>query len=532
MLLFISFTGRENCLNKYLDLSQQANRTKRGFLCGVFSVENLKFPQWHLVPCTRSLNLQLFCTRGRKANAVQLKAFLEEATVTCWKKNMLFQSKCYSVQRFITGNVLMASDFTKEVLGFEKYVAFYHEFSVILKYLSLVSHAQVIFGFPVSATPTVFQASDKIANRTHLFNARKLYYLSIHTPFSTSGPHRVSYDLSECKKPYKHFLSDFETLISLRRDQCNPFNKKTYLTCFEGKRTKVFTKCMVRGQLNRILVPFTSTRETLFYKFDKLSETFVKAGYISNLTDVWFVAQTIQETTPLTVSNLSQIHLCQSKEYVSVFALYNGKADCDTGDDEVQMSCFLNGDRVSGSQCNTGCHKANCSCLPLFYQGHTGGCHPFRTTNGTHARKEQSTQNLMNVNKTKSKAKLHAWKSWQGLLPGDCSEYDFKFNQFHTEARICKNTNEMLCTSGCSRCFPVHKLCVFELDLQGILMHCPSGSHLKNCDKMGCNQMIKCAQGYCVPYKWVFCLDSCFHILILTFADENVNLSSLLQAHV
>ena len=46
---------------------------------------------------------------------------------------------------------------------------------------------------------------------------------------------------------------------------------------------------------------------------------------------------------------------------------------------------------------------------------------------------------------------------------------------------VCSGQYEVQCTYGCTKCFPIYKLCVYELYHHGNLMHFPSGAHLKNC---------------------------------------------------
>ena len=70
--------------------------------------------------------------------------------------------------------------------------------------------------------------------------------------------------------------------------------------------------------------------------------------------------------------------------------------------------------------------------------------------------------------------------------------------------RNCTGKYEVQCTYGCSRCFSVYKLCVYELDHHSNLMHCPSGAHIKKCIEMECNNMFKCYQHNCVPFRYSF----------------------------
>ena len=85
----------------------------------------------------------------------------------------------------------------------------------------------------------------------------------------------------------------------------------------------------------------------------------------------------------------------------------------------------------------------------------------------------------------------------------DCTEDELAVisrNVTHFTSR-CDNEDLIQCTLGCKQCFSITKICVYELDDNGNLMHCPSGSHLKNCTDMECNNMFKCFKKYCIPYR-------------------------------
>ena len=53
------------------------------------------------------------------------------------------------------------------------------------------------------------------------------------------------------------------------------------------------------------------------------------------------------------------------------------------------------------------------------------------------------------------------------------------------------------------KCFPSHKLCIYELDMQHQMMHCRNGFHVKSCDVFPCSQAYKCASSYCIPLQYV-----------------------------
>ena len=88
-------------------------------------------------------------------------------------------------------------------------------------------------------------------------------------------------------------------------------------------------------------------------------------------------------------------------------------------------------------------------------------------------------------------------------LDTDCNKEELAAvtrNTSHFVSR-CDKENSIQCTLGCKHCFSINKICVYEIDDNGKLMHCPSGSHLKNCTDMECNNMFKCFKKYCIPYR-------------------------------
>ena len=60
----------------------------------------------------------------------------------------------------------------------------------------------------------------------------------------------------------------------------------------------------------------------------------------------------------------------------------------------------------------------------------------------------------------------------------------------------CTSNDELPCVAGYSRCFPLAKLCVYDLDEEGNLLYCRNGAHLNKCARFTCLGMFKCPGGY------------------------------------
>ena len=63
---------------------------------------------------------------------------------------------------------------------------------------------------------------------------------------------------------------------------------------------------------------------------------------------------------------------------------------------------------------------------------------------------------------------------------------------------MCKQEDHIPCLPGHPHCFPVHALCVYDVDVNGKLLYCGNGAHLSYCGPHQCPGRFKCHQSYCV----------------------------------
>ena len=68
----------------------------------------------------------------------------------------------------------------------------------------------------------------------------------------------------------------------------------------------------------------------------------------------------------------------------------------------------------------------------------------------------------------------------------------------------CTRPDEIPCIAGFNRCFPLNKLCVYELDENDQLLYCPDGSHLKHCLNFNCLGMFKCYSMFGILFGMIF----------------------------
>ncbi len=187
-----------------------------------------------------------------------------------------------------------------------------------------------------------------------------------------------------------------------------------------------------------------------------------------------------------------QVMLCSSGEYVSWTVVHDAVNDCVSGSDEPHMQCLIDGnvaDSSSNTLCMSVCSKPRCDCPPLYYQLHQGGCSPFR-----HIGKKphpilipKATGNFQSKRTSHSDCGPDELKTLKALLAPN--------------AFGCDKHDHIQCTFGCAKCYPLSKMCVYELDSTNNLKFCPSGSHLKPCGKMECNNMFSCLNYYCTPFR-------------------------------
>ena len=211
------------------------------------------------------------------------------------------------------------------------------------------------------------------------------------------------------------------------------------------------------------------------------------------------------------------IHSCNNGEYVSLTLVNDQVIDCKSGGDETNVSCFIHGEITNGSLCKTSCFRSNCTCNALYYQSIAGGCLPYSSKCGNlcvinglqnyttflYTQISFNYEEDMDKHESLLMRKNNFQRILSSLIKSDCTSEELKCNDesmpcFVTE---CKDDNELQCKYGCKRCFPFHKLCVYELDDNGNLMYCYSGSHLKWCRHVYCNNMFKCYEYYCIPYR-------------------------------
>lgn len=368
-------------------------------MCGIMSVSNLKYPQWHLAPCNMKLCVDVLCTTGNwdQEHNTSIQAHRNNLNISthlnCDSTLVLFQRQCFHISRDMSAKHAIAS---------VKNSGFYP----VLTSISRVSEAPL---------------------------------------------------------------------------------------CFHSE-----------------------SEENVYLKYDKLTQEFYPiSGESQSVCDVLHVRQFELNRGKFHARRLSlQIIECDSGEFVSRMLVHVLQASCLHDDKQIMPPCFSKQRPVDLRYCLDLCKWPTCHCYEMYHHKSPGGCSPYqhqcagrtgkclniRITNDTNSNEtfvdsingltlETSPDHVTDDNETQ----------FNGTMNTDCGLNSN--TEFLTLDKKCSQHDHLWCTFGCHKCFPVHKLCVYEVDQNANLMHCPSGSHLKNCVDIECNNMFKCYRHYCLPYR-------------------------------
>ena len=79
-------------------------------------------------------------------------------------------------------------------------------------------------------------------------------------------------------------------------------------------------------------------------------------------------------------------------------------------------------------------------------------------------------------------------------------------NLLKTETYLtCKDPKMLPCLEGHSKCYFIHDICIYKLNINAHLIPCQNGGHLHDCIRFECNLMYKCRGSYCIP--WLYACD-------------------------
>ena len=79
------------------------------------------------------------------------------------------------------------------------------------------------------------------------------------------------------------------------------------------------------------------------------------------------------------------------------------------------------------------------------------------------------------------------------------TEKAFRYTKYLT----CLNPGEIPCWKGCSKCYNITSLCIYQVTPDTNLIPCENGRHLERCEQFSCDIIFKCLNNYCISWSYV-----------------------------
>ena len=181
--------------------------------------------------------------------------------------------------------------------------------------------------------------------------------------------------------------------------------------------------------------------------------------------------------------------------------------------------------------CRHHCPPGICNCAPLMFQCSVGGCVPYLYVCDNEYNCADSSDEFCvfhtaierHLRNTTANTRFLSAKSFHlcfdficsagqcidinlvnDLIP-DCSDFSDEYHglsvKYDGSYFPCNDVREMPCIPGHSKCFEIHKICLYDLDNVGHISYCRDGAHLLNCTFVECTNSFKCPGSYCIPLR-------------------------------
>ncbi len=487
------FLFAEGCLHQYnsTNLGFQLKESKLDQFCAVLSWSFQFKAHWFPIDCDKPIRADLICVRRKPPNAIETFSFASfaENTTGCDKRAILFQREwCYVLQSTKSNATLSSSAFRQELTSFDSIIILHEfKFSIIMQLLSRVSKTPLLFGFLADKTSEM---------RTPGALPQHLVPNASHFELYQSGWNKAFKNITRDNATIYHDIKDF----TYYQKHCKSPKFEHYNFCMtQGLTSRVGCFGFSHGC---ILFGYKPQVEAIFYKFDFVQDKFVRQETNGPNYQTLFMTKSRSDQTKFEPKKKElQVFVGPNDEILSLLNMFN------------RVPHYRNRQKLVGFDCPSSGRESSCVCPVLTFKRRCGGCSPYAYQRKSKQGHWLFQVNFFNQTSTFFQQSAHIHEAEQIKkhfypLYSDCSKAEL--TQTVTVASVtslCAGSNQIKCTHGCSRCFPVHKFCVYELDRNGGLMHCPSGSHLWNCSHMECNNMFKCPNSYCVPFRYFHLLD-------------------------
>ncbi len=463
-------------------------------LCVVMTLQHANYPQWHPISCNQSLPVDVICVRKDNRHVGRIQKPRLKGHTMCAKTHILFHNKCYLINRKQNNSVVTSGQVAQFVHFNTGREMAYTNVRRLVSYLSSVTPLKLTFKFPASADINQCFTFPQLKKTNTINKYRENWHF-----------HKKGKQLLPCTTEESLLTTNFVKYVHCDDKQ----DRRNFMSCASdtNKSHDTFSRCEAIKMLkNEILcLGFSDFRPAYYNKDVNIFESYSSSHGGENNT--YFVSEMLLLKSD---QRFYQMKQCKSGELISAKFFHDGKKHCSTGDDE-ETACHTRGQNFRNvTFCRFHCKSPTCKCGDLFFQNIEGGCLPYANSCGS------SDQACAVFIATKN-SYIHGGQpthvhspaveySFQSkFIYSDCTEeelYNLRDRKIQL-ARECKESSEFQCSFGCMRCYPVYKVCVYELDTKGYAMHCPSGAHLKMCHKIGCNNMLKCPKSYCIPYRYL-----------------------------
>ena len=186
------------------------------------------YPEWHPVPCNTPIRAYLVCShpylyhrKYRPSPQTRRHTKTNVTQIFCESGEILFENECFTFTRKLskTKHTITNNEFRKHIKRCDnrRNVDKYLNITVVMKYLSQVSHLKPVFGFPRGHEVNQFYSTCR--NRKSI-KFKKLFYI----PETIRRNKPIWYDIYEC--PF--YISNYHCFINGKAHSYETLSKYFY----------------------------------------------------------------------------------------------------------------------------------------------------------------------------------------------------------------------------------------------------------------------------------------------------------------